>query len=114
MSRKSPVSMSLPNGIRPGANVLQLPPPAVEARASPGLGAGCAGSTGTGVPEGEGVAMATAVGVIVGVADGAADGAGTSGTDAVTGRAFATGSSNPPPPAADAPFCFFNFPLGVG
>src|SRR5262249_37247488 len=56
-SFKSPVAISLPRGIFPGAKVFQLPPPAFEARATlgPPGGAGWAGNTGTGVatPAGE-------------------------------------------------------------
>src|SRR5438132_13289256 len=61
-SRRSPVPMSLPSGILPGGNVFQLPPPALEARATleVSAGAGWAGRTGTGVAVGTDEAWATA------------------------------------------------------
>src|SRR2546430_11995885 len=61
-SRRSAVPMSLPSGILPGGNVFQLPPPALEARATleVSAGAGWAGRTGTGVAVGTDEAWATA------------------------------------------------------
>src|SRR5215831_19026567 len=60
-SFKSPVAMSLPSGILPGAKVFQLPPPAFEARATlgPPGGTGWAGNTGTGVATAAGEVCAT-------------------------------------------------------
>src|SRR3954454_16051918 len=50
-SRRSPVPINLPSGIFPAGNVFQLPPPALDARATLELsvGTGFAGKTGTGV-----------------------------------------------------------------
>src|SRR5207244_12676891 len=61
-SRRSPVPISRPSGILPGGNVFQLPPPALEARATleVSAGAGWAGRTGTGVAVGTDEAWATA------------------------------------------------------
>src|SRR5215475_39505 len=61
-SFRSPVAISRPSGIFPGANVFQLPPPAFEAKATleESGGAGWAGKTGTGVDTGTGEFCATA------------------------------------------------------
>src|SRR5579884_1329029 len=61
-SRRSPVPIKRPKGILPGANVFQLPPPALEAKVplAASAGTGCAGRTGTGVARETDAAMAVA------------------------------------------------------
>src|SRR5581483_10556946 len=55
-SRRSPVPIKRPKGILPGANVFQLPPPALEAKVPLAASAG----TGTGVARETDAAMAVA------------------------------------------------------
>src|SRR5438874_9976613 len=60
-SGRSLAPISRPSGILPGGNVFQLPPPALDARATleASAGTGFAGRTGTGVAVGIGEAWAT-------------------------------------------------------
>src|SRR5207253_11000306 len=59
-SGRSLAPISRPSGILPGGNVFQLPPPALDARATleASAGTGFAGRTGTGVAVGIGEAWA--------------------------------------------------------
>src|ERR1043166_9532867 len=86
-SFRSPVPMSLPSGILPGANVFQLPPPAFEAKVTldESCGAGWAGRTGTGVDIGTGEFCATAPVPTSGALD--------TGAGVVTGRFSALGGA---------------------
>ena len=94
-SFKSEVAINRPNGILPGANVFQLPPPAVEAKAIPEESAGAdwvgatAGADAVEPVDRAGIAEAAAT-VIGAFVDAGAGGGGVSTVDA-TGVIAAAG-----------------------
>src|SRR4029453_6678994 len=126
-SFKSPVAISLPSGILPGVKVFQLPPPALEARATleASGGAGLAGSTGTGVAiaTGEPCAAGAVPGYGAGVATGTFTALGGVSADATVMGVPAgvslfwatTACAGVPAGAGDSSFCFLPFfPFAAG